>query len=151
MLAATSTLAAGVNLPARRVIFRQAFIGLASNPMMPEDYKQKAGRAGRKGLDDCGESYLMANSGNERKLMALMTVGWAATMWWGQGLFSRHEYDKLWWQLQCHTVCRGMNKVSFTVQHVCWYAHATQTVQAYLHAFVCAHAGAYSTMCQLPH
>jgi late competence protein required for DNA uptake (superfamily II DNA/RNA helicase) len=52
VLVATTTLSSGVNLPARRVIFRSLSHGTNKNRMewKPHEYRQMAGRAGRKGL-----------------------------------------------------------------------------------------------------
>ncbi|XP_075107854.1 helicase and polymerase-containing protein TEBICHI-like isoform X1 [Nicotiana tabacum] len=70
VLAATSTLAAGVNLPARRVIFRQPRIG--RDFIDGTRYQQMAGRAGRTGIDTKGESVLICKPEEVKRIMALL-------------------------------------------------------------------------------
>ncbi len=69
VIAATPTLAAGVNLPARRVVIRdytryEANLGRVAIPVL--EYKQQAGRAGRPSYDEYGEAVLVAKSYDER-------------------------------------------------------------------------------------
>ena len=66
VLAATPTLASGVNLPARRVVlnslYRYDATAGGQAPISVLDYKQMCGRAGRPKYDDAGETILLASS-----------------------------------------------------------------------------------------
>lgn len=73
LVAATTTLAMGLNLPSRRVIIRdwwryESGIGMQPIPVM--EIKQMSGRAGRPGFDTCGEAIVIAR--NERDVHYLM-------------------------------------------------------------------------------
>jgi len=64
-IASTPTLAAGLNLPARRVVVRDCFRFSGGQGMVPipvQEYHQMAGRAGRPHLDPYGEAVLIAKS-----------------------------------------------------------------------------------------
>ena len=71
-IVATPTLAAGINLPARRVIvrdYRRYDPNLGSIPIPNLEIKQMSGRAGRPGYDDVGEAVLLAKSDKEKDFL----------------------------------------------------------------------------------
>lgn len=70
ILVATSTLSSGVNLPARLVIIRTPiFLKSVLDPLV---YRQMIGRAGRKGIDEKGESILICKPSERSKAMSLL-------------------------------------------------------------------------------
>jgi helicase len=71
-IVATPTLAAGVNIPARRVIIRDLWrydqnFGMTPIPIL--EYKQQAGRAGRPCYDTVGEAITIAKDSHQRDLI----------------------------------------------------------------------------------
>ena len=74
-ISSTPTLAAGLNLPARRVIVRDYLRFSAGEGMLPipaSEYHQMAGRAGRPRLDPYGEAVLIAKDEGQIEDLALI-------------------------------------------------------------------------------
>ncbi|MCX6354287.1 MAG: DEAD/DEAH box helicase [Candidatus Aureabacteria bacterium] len=72
VIVATPTLAAGVNLPARRVVIRdwaRYEMGRGQRPIPVFEYKQFAGRAGRPGYDSKGEALIVAKKEGDLEML----------------------------------------------------------------------------------
>ncbi len=69
IIVATPTLAAGVDLPAYRVIIRdlKRYSGWGMNHIPVLEYEQMAGRAGRPGKDPWGEAIIIAKNNKEKE------------------------------------------------------------------------------------
>lgn len=66
-LAATTTLAAGINTPASTVVLAEnEFVGEDGRPFTVAEYKNMAGRAGRLGFNEIGKSIILAETPMER-------------------------------------------------------------------------------------
>ncbi|KAI1082881.1 P-loop containing nucleoside triphosphate hydrolase protein [Whalleya microplaca] len=74
VLVATCSLAAGINLPARRVILRmlQHNARMGRDLIGPSMLRQMRGRAGRKGKDEIGETYLCCRKTDLEDVIELM-------------------------------------------------------------------------------
>ncbi|MBV8855352.1 MAG: DEAD/DEAH box helicase [Acidobacteria bacterium] len=70
VLAATTTVAAGINTPASTVILaEQQFVGEDGRPFTVAEYKNMAGRAGRLGFNEEGQAIILANNTYERETL----------------------------------------------------------------------------------
>ena len=76
-LFATSTVAAGVNLGATRVIVRSPKVGIL--PLDPTKYRQMAGRAGRAGKNDFGECILIIPKSERSRILKDQNCTWTAS------------------------------------------------------------------------
>jgi len=95
VLAATPTLAAGVNLPARTVVissYERFESGHGRYPISVLEYKQFCGRAGRPKYDKYGESVLIARSQDEAD--------------WLMENYVLAQPEKLWSKLAVETILR---------------------------------------------
>ena len=77
---ATSTVAAGVNFPARTVVFLNSdrFNGSEFLPLDPTEFHQMTGRAGRRGMDNIGFALLLPDKFMDVRLMARLFRSTAA-------------------------------------------------------------------------
>ncbi len=70
VLAATTTVAAGINTPASTVILAEnEFLGEDGRPFTVAEYKNMAGRAGRLGFNEKGKSIIYAETPTERTVL----------------------------------------------------------------------------------
>jgi replicative superfamily II helicase len=70
VLAATTTVAAGINTPASTVILAEnEFLGEDGRPFTVAEYKNMAGRAGRLGFNEKGKSIIYAETPSERQML----------------------------------------------------------------------------------
>jgi len=71
-IVATPTLAAGVNIPAKRVIIRDLWryeVNMGMQPIPVLEYKQQAGRAGRPRYDTEGEAITIAKKSGQKEMI----------------------------------------------------------------------------------
>ncbi len=70
VLAATTTVAAGINTPASTVILAEnEFVGEDGRPFTVAEYKNMAGRAGRLGFSETGKAIIYAETPMERRVL----------------------------------------------------------------------------------
>lgn len=76
VLFATETFAMGVNMPAKTVVFDsiRKYDGTEQRTLLPSEYIQMAGRAGRRGLDDTGTVIIICKGDvpSEQDLISMM-------------------------------------------------------------------------------
>eukprot|EP00516_Mucochytrium_quahogii_P006056 CAMPEP_0203754358 /NCGR_PEP_ID=MMETSP0098-20131031/7960_1 /ASSEMBLY_ACC=CAM_ASM_000208 /TAXON_ID=96639 /ORGANISM=" , Strain NY0313808BC1" /LENGTH=1330 /DNA_ID=CAMNT_0050645317 /DNA_START=642 /DNA_END=4631 /DNA_ORIENTATION=- len=76
ILFATETFAIGVNMPARTVIFNglRKHDGVRFRDILPGEYTQMAGRAGRRGIDTVGTVIISCTSGKEPPPIDVLSI-----------------------------------------------------------------------------
>jgi len=115
-LAATPTLAFGVNLPARMVVvqdYRRYEPGYGYYPITVLEYKQMAGRAGRPRYDKIGEAILIAKTDDERDYLMESYV--------------LAEPERIWSKLAVERILRGHVLATVAAD----FAHTEQGIYDY--------------------
>ena len=82
MLAATTTVAAGINTPTDTVILaEQEFVGEEGRPFTVAEYKNMAGRAGRLGYADAGKAIIISETPLQRRSSSSSMSGERPKRW----------------------------------------------------------------------
>lgn len=110
----TSTLAAGVNLPARRVIFRTPFIG--RDFLTKSKYMQMCGRAGRAGLDTEGESFMMLRTSDRTRGKLLLEQPVEPTVSQVADFDDGHGLARTILEVLCTGVCNSASDIEGFVE-----------------------------------
>lgn len=120
VVVATSTLAYGVNMPARRVVVVGVHRGISE--VDPIDVKQMVGRAGRYGIDPEGDAYILLPDRHAKTLRPKFeTVG---------RIESRlHDEDRLAFHLTAEVAECGMTS---ELEAVAWHDRSFAAVQGRL-------------------
>ena len=84
LLFATETFAVGINMPTKTVLFTDSskFDGSNVRPLLPHEYTQMAGRAGRRGIDTIGYVVHLTNlfKNKDRQVLKTMLAGKPQTL-----------------------------------------------------------------------
>jgi len=84
LLFATETFAVGINMPTKTVLFTDSskFDGCNIRPLLPHEYTQMAGRAGRRGIDTIGYVVHLTNlfKNKDRQVLKTMLAGKPQTL-----------------------------------------------------------------------
>ncbi|KAL6727391.1 hypothetical protein Aduo_009271 [Ancylostoma duodenale] len=120
VVCATSTLAAGVNMPARRVIIKSPTVGCS--PLGKAQYLQMIGRAGRAGFDQKGDSITIIRPGlEERQFRAMLS---SPMMSCSSGLASLEYLSSFVVDLVTLKVANSVDSLCEALTHSLLYAQA---------------------------
>ena len=121
VLFATSTLAAGVNLPARRVILTSARMG--PQFINTSQYRQMCGRAGRAGIDDKGDSILFYEGPNSLNNLSGVLSGELTKI---ESKLSGKGLKRLLLEIIASDTAHDVNDISSFIQSTLWAAEKKQ-------------------------